>query len=161
MNQTFQKMKKLALLIIILFSSTFMYGQFDYEPSKKFPFGKANPKAPQQIKDYEALLGECNCKSIARKPDQTWADPVNMIWRWKYIMNGMGVQDETLKEDGTHSGSIRQYNKDSLHWNVHYYTSRRASNVLSVWNGNKNKEGNIVLYREQKSPKTEWKGFIV
>lgn len=144
--------KALFFFCILLFSVISVNAQFDYEPSKEFPFGKPNPKAPQQIKDYEALIGSCECKSIARKQDQTWAKPVNMIWKWKYIMNGMAVQDETLKEDGIHSGSIRQYDKDSLHWNVHYYTARRTSSVLSVWNGNKNKEGNIVLYRKQNAP---------
>ncbi|MFY0631281.1 MAG: hypothetical protein JXR05_12925 [Flavobacteriaceae bacterium] len=146
-------MKKTTLLyVIVLFTAASAYGQFNYEPSKEFPFGRPNPKAPQQIKDYKALIGSCECKSQARKPDQTWAKPVNMIWNWKYIMNGMAVQDNTLKEDGFHSGSIRQYDKDSLRWNVHYYTTRRASSVLSVWNGNTNTEGNIVLYRNQKAP---------
>jgi len=139
------------LIVIFLFFALPMVGQFDYEPSKKFPFGRPNPNAPKQIKDYEALIGSCECKSQARNPDQTWAEPVNMIWKWKYIMNGMGVQDETLKEDGIHSGSIRQYDKDSLQWNVHYYSARSASPVLSVWNGNK-KEGNIILYKKHNAP---------
>ena len=143
--------KALLTFFALLFTAVTMYGQFDYEPSKEFPFGRPNPKAPQQIKDYEALIGSCECKSQARKPDQSWAEPVKMIWRWKYIMNGMGVQDETLKEDGAHSGSIRQYDKDSLHWNVHYYTTRSTSPVLSVWNGNK-KDGKIVLYKDHKAP---------
>ena len=59
-------------------------------------------------------------------------------------MNGTAVQDETLKEDGVHSGSIRQYDKDSLRWNVHYYTTRATVATLPVWNGNK-KDGKIVL----------------
>lgn len=124
----------------------------EYGPSKEHPFGQYNPKAPKQLKDYKELIGVSKCKSVSRNPDQTWAKPVQMIWKWKYILNGNAIQDETLKSDGTHSGSIRQYDKDSLRWNVHYYTTRRASLKLPVWHGNKNEEGKIVLYRKQKSP---------
>lgn len=113
---------------------------------------KLNPNAPEQTEDYQQLIGECNCKSISKNPDRTWAEPVDMIWRWKYIMNGTAVQDETIKADGKHSGSIRQYNKDSLNWYVHYYASNVASPKLRIWKGNKNKEGNIVLYMDQKAP---------
>ncbi|MFY0604118.1 MAG: hypothetical protein JXQ93_09220 [Flavobacteriaceae bacterium] len=123
-----------------------------YTPTKKHPFGQYNPKAPKQLLDYKDLIGSSKCESISRNPDQSWAKPVKMIWKWKYILNGHAIQDETLKEDGTHSGSIRQYDKDSLQWNVHYYTTRKASLKLPVWNGNKNKEGNIVLYKKQKAP---------
>lgn len=66
-------------------------------------------------------------------------------------MNGTAVQDETLKEDGIHSGSIRQFDKDSLQWNVHYY-STNLSAPLSVWKGDKKENGTIVLYQPQKAP---------
>ena len=123
-----------------------------YVVSKENPFGKYNPKAPKQLKDYQDLIGECNCNSTSRNPDGTWAKPIKMIWRWKYIMNGMAVQDETIKEDGNNSGSIRQYNIDSLRWYVHYYTTKAATPKLRSWSGNKNNEGNIVLYLDQKAP---------
>jgi hypothetical protein len=145
-------MKKTILIFVtLLFITSSVFCQYDYEPSKELPFGKYNPAAPEQLKDYEALIGECKCKSVARKPDQTWAEPVDMIWRWKYIMNGKAVQDETLKADGRHSGSIRQYDKDSLHWNVHYYSSAATPAKLSTWHGNK-KDGKIVLYKDHTAP---------
>lgn len=123
-----------------------------YEPSEQSPYGQYNPEAPKQLQDYKDLIGISNCLSVTRKKDQTWADPVKMSWKWKYIMNGKAVQDETLKEDGRHSGSIRQYHKDSLRWNVHYYSSAGISATLPVWNGNKKDDGKIVLYRKQKAP---------
>lgn len=124
---------------------------YKYIETSKNPFGKYNPKAPKQLQDYKDLIGISDCVSTARKPNQAWGKPVKMSWKWKYIMNGMGIQDETIKSDGTHSGSIRQYDKDSLRWNVHYYTSRATIQQLPVWNGN-TKSGNIVLYRKQAAP---------
>jgi len=122
-----------------------------YETSDKYPFGRMNPEAPPQTADFAPLIGLCDCKSETRKADRTWAEPINMIWKWKYIMNGMGVQDETLKEDGKHAGSIRQYSKDSARWYVHYYTSAAIATRLSTWEGNK-KGDDIVLYKDQKAP---------
>ena len=136
------------LFLLISFSS---YSQYEYAPSKEFPFGRANPNAPKQIKDYESLIGACNCKSTSRNQDGTWADPVETTWTWKYILNGMGVQDETLKADESHSGSIRQYIADSSRWYVHWYSSKSPSTTFPVWEGNK-KDDKIVLYRERKAP---------
>ena len=144
-------MKHFILSFFVFFSLQLIFAQYTYEPSEKYPFGRYNPEAPEQTKDFEALMGECQCQSINRKKDQSWNEPEDMIWRWKYIMNGTAVQDETLKADGSHSGSIRQFDLDSLRWNVHYYSSAGITTPLPTWHGTK-KEGNIVLYRAQKAP---------
>jgi len=145
-------MKTKYLSILLLFLPFFTFSQYNFEPSTAHPYGLPNPEAPQQILDYAPLIGECDCKSISRKPDQTWAEPVAMTWRFKYVMNGMAVQDETLKADGKHSGSIRQFIADSTRWYVHYYNSGSPSTILPSWEGTKNKNGNIVLYRNRKAP---------
>lgn len=144
-------MKKILLLFSYLLFSVSLFSQNEYEPSEKHPYGQPNPEAPEQIKDFEPMIGHCNCKSTARKPDGTWAESQNMTWTFKYIMNGKGVQDETLKEDGAHSGSIRQFIADSSKWFVHYYASKSPSTRLSTWTGNK-KDGKIILYKDQKAP---------
>jgi hypothetical protein len=144
-------MKKSKSFILSLLISFAAFAQYDFDVSKAFPFGQPNPEAPSQIKDYEAMIGECNCESMRRNPDGTWAEPENMIWRWKYILNGMAVQDETLKEDGSHSGSIRQYIVDSSRWYVHWFSSKTPTPTFPVWEGDK-KEDKIVLYKEQTAP---------
>ena len=131
--------------------STPFFAQYNFEPSPEFPYGKANPKAPEQIKDFQPMIGLCNCKSITRNQDGTWKEPIDMNWKFKYIMNGLAVQDETLKSDGVHSGSIRQFSADSSKWYVHYYSSAKPSQTLSTWEGNK-KSHKIILYKEQKAP---------
>ncbi|WP_347175354.1 hypothetical protein [Polaribacter uvawellassae] len=150
-----------GFLLLFVFSISFLSAQetleMKYTTTKENPFGKYNPKAPKQLQDYKELIGLSKCESTSRNPDQTWAKPVNMTWEWKYIMNGMAVQDLTLKEDARHSGSIRQYDKDSLQWNVHYYSSAVTASPLQTWKGNR-KENKIVLYKKQNAPNGT-KGF--
>lgn len=143
-------MKSIFTLIILI--SALGFSQNEYSASDTNPYGLPNPEAPEQIKDFEGLIGKCNCKSVTRNQDQTWAEPVDMTWEWKYIMNGMAVQDETIKADGKHSGSIRQFIADSSKWYVHYYSSGAPTTSLPTWEGGKKENGNIVLYRDQKAP---------
>lgn len=142
-------MKHLYILFFISFTA---FAQYDFEPSTEFPFGKPNPEAPQQIMDFQPMIGKCNCKSETRNQDGSWIEPIDMTWTFKYIMNGMGIQDETLKIDGAHSGSIRQFNADSSKWYVHYYASKFANSKLPTWEGSKKEDGKIVLYRDQTAP---------
>ena len=141
-----------AITISLLLFSLTLFAQKEYEPSEAYPYGKVIPEAPEQTQDFQELIGLCNCTSTTRNQDGSWADPQDMTWKWKYIMNGMAVQDETLKADGKHSGSIRQFIADSSKWYVHYYSSGSPSTTLPTWEGNKDADGNIILYREQKAP---------
>lgn len=140
------------ILFLALFLMQICVSQSGNSTNSSHQFGKANPNAPEQIKDFEALMGKCNCKSVSRNPDQSWAEPIDMTWEWKYIMDGMAVQDETIKADGKHSGSIRQFIADSSKWYVHYYSSGAPTTTLPTWEGGKTNDGNIVLYRDQKAP---------
>ncbi|WP_298761806.1 hypothetical protein [uncultured Psychroserpens sp.] len=144
-------MKYLAYSLIFVFTIT-VHAQYEYDASEKHPYGQPNPEAPEQVKDFEAMIGTCNCKSTTRKQDGTWNDTEDMIWRWKYIMNGTAVQDETLKADGAHTGSIRQFVKDSSRWYVHFFSTKFPTTSLPTWEGNKTKDNKIILYRESKAP---------
>ncbi len=153
-------MKTNTLLLVFVFllfalqSSSICDAQNIYTnaPSIENPYGIPNQNAPKEILDYADLIGKCNCKSVSRISQTEWADTVAMTWEFKYIMNGMAIQDQTLKADGNHSGSIRQFNSDSSRWYVHYYSSSVAIPAMSVWEGNKNENNDIVLYKNQPSP---------
>lgn len=141
------------VLLLGLFHPIFNQStDYPYEPSPDHPFGLANPDAPKELLDWAPLIGECACRSVSRNPDGSWQDTVDMTWRFKYIMNGWGVQDETLKADGSYAGSIRQYIADSSRWFVHFYSSTGPTSILPAWEGNKQEEGDIVLYRDQTAP---------
>lgn len=149
-------MKRLISTITLLFT-LFFIGltqsiDFKFEPSSDHPFGLPNPEAPDQLLDFAPLIGECHCSSTIRSLGNDWSEPVEMVWRFKYIMNGTAIQDETLKSDSTYAGSIRQFNSDSSRWYVHYYSSGSSVATLPAWEGNKRENGDIVLYRDQKAP---------
>lgn len=148
------KIKSLFLIgCLSLFSLVTLAQEKNYNASAENPYGLPNPKAPQQVKDYAPMIGKCNCKSTKRNPDQSWAEPVDMVWTFKYILNGTAVQDESFKSDGSHSGSIRQYRSDSAKWYVHWFSSTSPSTSLPTWEGNLNAEKDrMVLYRDQKAP---------
>ena len=148
-------MKPIALFILIsIFNNQLIRAQdsnYAYAPSNEHPFGILNPDAPKEVGDYAKLIGECDCKSYVKNTEGGWAEPIDMIWTFKYIMNGMAVQDGTLKADGGHSGSIRQYLPDSARWYVHYFSQKALTPVFRVWQGGfKNNE--IILYNEQPAP---------
>lgn len=86
-------------------------------------------------------------------PQQKWADAVEMTWTFKYILDGLAIQDETLKADGAHSGSIRQFNEETGKWYVHYYATSSVTASLNSWEGGLNEQKDkIVLYKPQKAP---------
>ncbi|MEO0896840.1 MAG: hypothetical protein AAFY71_10605 [Bacteroidota bacterium] len=144
-------MKTFVISLVLLLSCMCLTAQYEYEASPKHPFGKLNPKAPASVGDYAPLIGSCACESVSRNKDGEWAAPVKMNWTFTYIMNGTAVQDKTLKADGGHSGSIRQYDSEKGLWYVHYY-STSPSATLQSWEGKKNEDGDIILYNEQTAP---------
>ncbi len=145
-------MKHFLLFSFLLFcSGAHLMSQYEHEPSSSNPFGLPNPEAPAEILDYQAMIGICDCISMRKGSDGAWGDSVEMSWEFRYILNGMGIQDLTLKADGLHSGSIRQYNADSSRWYVHYYSSASASARLGTWEGG-NRGDDIILYKDQNAP---------
>ncbi len=125
--------------------------KMDFIPNETIPFGRFNPAAPKEVRDYEEMIGICDCKSLARRSDGTWPDSVNMVWKFEYIFNGRAVQDRTFREDGFNATSIRQYDPDSSRWVVSYFSSNSANPSAPVWTGNRDKE-QMILYKEQTAP---------
>lgn len=141
----------LRFLCLLIPCVIFGQSETNFGPSPEYPYGKLNPEAPKETADFAPLMGLCDCVSTTRNADQSWGAPQKMTWKWSYIMNGFGVQDESIKEDGSHSGSIRQFIADSSKWYVHWYSNTTPSTVLPAWEGGKRGDS-IVLYREQKAP---------
>ena len=84
---------KNPILLLLLLCSSILFSQTEYEPNDQHPYGQPNPDAPQQLSDFAPLIGTCDCTSESRTADKTWAAPINMTWTFKYMMNGMAIQD--------------------------------------------------------------------
>lgn len=123
----------------------------EYEPSVTNPYGKLNPIAPKQVADFAPLIGTCDCRSLARNGDGSWPDTLDMVWKYKYIMNGTAIQDEVWRQGDRYAGSIRQYQPDSAYWVVTYFSYPSVSSNPGVWHGNKI-DGKIILYSPQTAP---------
>ena len=97
---------KIRCVLALFFTMTLATAQSEYEPSETNPYGLKNPNAPAELDDFKPLIGLCDCDSERINPDGTWAEPVKMTWKYKYIMNGMAIQDETLKAERCSSTPI-------------------------------------------------------
>lgn len=149
-------MKKTALIIVVFAILTscakkenaYHEKLTNNEPNKDYPFGKANENAPKEIKTFDQLIGLCNCKSVQYDRSGNPGDTVALKWRWKYILNGNGVQDDGWYGNDTIQSaftSIRILNPQTKKWQVPFFTPNMAR-PASIWHGGK--EGNnIVLKR--------------
>lgn len=143
----------ITLSVLFIFQLAAQSGSVSmiYEPSEDYPFGRPNPEAPAEIKDFSPIIGRCDCKSVQRNSDGSWQDTLNMTWQFKYIMNGTAVQDEVWRENGMYAGSVRQYQPDSAKWVVTYFSYPAVSTKPGVWIGQKVGD-EIVLTMPQKAP---------
>lgn len=117
------------------------------EPTKSHPFGKANENAPKEMKDFDLLIGDCTCKSVQYSAKGIPGDTIPLKWRWKYILNGNGVQDDGWYGNDTIQSaftSIRILNPQTKKWQVPFFTPNMTRNP-SIWNGGK--EGDKIILR--------------
>ena len=142
----------LVLIAITAWSFHACCQQGKYEGSIENPYGLLNPNAPVEVGDYADLIGRSSCHSIKRNPDGSWQDTVRMVWTFKYILDGFAVQDYSIKDDGTHTSSIRQYQPDSARWYVTFFPKINPPANPGVWSGNKEDNGDIVLYKPHPLP---------
>ena len=149
---------KITLITLLLTAGTMLsaWGQLapesmQYEAANHQPYGQINPKAPSQVADFDPMIGVCDCRSLSRNPDGSWQDTTNMVWQFKYVLNGTAVQDEVWR-DGNYASSLRQYHADSAQWIVTYYSFPFVAYKPGVWYGNKQEDGTIVLKQPQQAP---------
>lgn len=149
------KMKILSTIILISFSLSCQTSKKEILQSKKEPSEsseKIYQDTPNALLDFNALIGDCNCKSILRDQTGKWKDTINLKWTWKYIMDGNGVYDEGWYESKGkkhHFSSLRVYDTVNKHWYVSYFTPNLTS-IPETWVGGKIK-GDIVLKKQQKN----------
>jgi hypothetical protein len=150
-----KKKRSLMIVVFLCLSLSMAFGQsnidMQYEATKKHPFGQANPVLGDASTNWSEMIGKCNCRSLRRNPDQSWADTTDMVWEFKYVMNGTAIQDISWLPNNTYTSSIRQYHADKREWYVTFFGSAGVSNQPRTWEGIR-KDDQIVLFNDQTAP---------
>ena len=120
-----------------------------YDPSKNFEFGRINPDAPIETKQFEFLIGNFICKdSIVTNGKWKYS---TATWNSEYILNGYGIKD-TYRNDDYAATSIRFFNTKTNKWNVYFYGM--PGEHTGLWEGEK--IGNdLVMKQKRKGPNNE------
>ena len=114
-----------------------------YDPSPAFPFGRLNPDAPPQTKQFAFMIGEFDCIDRRRRKG---SDPWHVEhgkWNAAYYLNGMAILDRGYNETYAVS-NVRIFDPKAGLWKVTYFAPNEPS---GVWKGKK--EGrDMVLKRD-------------
>ncbi len=142
------QLNRLLFLFLLLFPMLALS-----QNSMQADYSKKHPEGLPQLDDYAEMIGRCQCESVRRDANGNWPDTVSMTWQFKYILGGTAIQDETWKEDGTYTSSVRQFNADSAKWVVTYFSSTTPSIPAGWWTGlERGEKDQMTLYRPQKAP---------
>jgi len=115
-----------------------------YAPNPAFPFGRMNPAAPRELKQFSFMVGEFDCIDKMRQKDGTWKF-FPAIWNAHYFLNGLGIQDEYWTPE-FFTSNIRIYDPKEALWKVTFFQMPRYQS--GVWYGVK--EGDKMVMRKGK-----------
>lgn len=106
-------------------------------------FGKVNPKAPKEIEEFGQFVGSWDCTISNLTKDGSWKED-KATWVWKYILNGMAIQDYWTNADlmGT---NIRIFDPKKNKW-INTWTENGNLIMSGLWDANKTENGNIELH---------------
>jgi len=121
----------------------------DYGPSSEYPFGRYNPNAPIELKEFEFMIGNFDrTDSLFDQKSGKWNVFKNNEWNTKYIMNGHAILDQSWNVDNQIAAS-----------NLRYYDTKKKKWVISWWSNNNNgtplvsegiKEGDQFIFRNER-----------
>ena len=112
-----------------------------FEVSKAYPFGRANPDAPPETKQFEFMIGEFDCRDRILNPQNNKWFEFSAFRRAAYILNGYAIQDQNWTPL-LNSTNIRSYNPKTKQWEVSYF--KYPNYYAGVWKGAMEGE-NMVL----------------
>lgn len=119
-----------------------------YEANEAFPYGRLNPDAPPETKQFDFMVGTCDCQDSLQNPvDGQWYS-FKTIWNAKYIMNGYAIQDVGWNPIFSPT-SIRVFNTSKQLWEVTYF--QMPNYQTGTWTGSKEGD-NMVMKKTTKGP---------
>ena len=118
---------KLMLLLIVVLVSVPAIAQKpapgwrgDYEPNATYPFGRINPAAPPETKQFSFMIGEFDCSDEIINPGTGKWVKMPAIWNAKYFLNGHGIQDQYWSPAFATS-NIRIFDAKNKKWKVTFF----------------------------------------
>lgn len=109
---------------------------------------KLNPDAPKETELLGQLAGVWNAEQSFINNDGTWGDKKShAVWKWYYILDGHGIQDDWITIDSLNNEiitgtNIRIYNPKEKQWYMAWIdkTNRRLATFTAV-----NDDGKVIM----------------
>lgn len=90
-----------------------------YAPEASHPFGRPNPDAPPELKQFDFMVGEFQCVERLLQRDGSWKER-RTIWSARYFMNGYAIQDIHWKP-GVTATNLRFFDAATGKWLVSWF----------------------------------------
>lgn len=122
-----------------------------YEPNQVHSHGAPNPEAPDELAQFDFLVGNFKCVDEISNLEGNTTELI-AHWSGRYILNGHGIQD-SYWNDRFSTTNIRVYDTTQSKWILSYF--RQPELRTGIWIGAV--EGaDIVLSRT-----FDWEGQVV
>ena len=139
--------------------------QDDYEANSAYPFGRLNPEAPSETKQFSFIVGVFDCKDRILNPaNGQWFD-MNAVRRAEYVLNGHAIQDKNYNNVLV-STNIRIFDPQKKEWIVSYFKApfgvgvwkgKFSGNKVELFQGNE-KSGSRLSFFNYSEKGYNWKG---
>lgn len=90
-----------------------------YEPDATHPFGRPNPEAPPELRQFDFMVGEFHCVDRVLQRDGSWNER-RTVWTARYFMNGYAIQDIHWKP-GVTATNLRFFEAATGKWQVSWF----------------------------------------
>lgn len=147
----------LSMIILIAFTCaiktqdapTIPSVSYEYEPAPGYPFGRLNPTAPPETKQFDFLIGEFDCDDRIMNPQNGQWFNMKAFRRAAYIMNGYAIQEGNWTPI-VNTAITRAYNPKTKQWEISAFQFPNFSS--GIWKGGK--EGENLVFRFTKGKTT-------
>lgn len=121
--------------------------QYDYEANETNPFGKQNPAAPAETKQFDFMIGSFECVDKIRNPADGKFYTLKARRGAEFVLNGYAIQDKNYTQLQT-STNIRMFDPAKKEWVVSYF---KAPFGIGVWRGKFDEKGVSLWKGDEKS----------
>jgi len=103
--------------------NTFTYWEIEYSRIDTASIhGSIHPDAPEELKQFEFMVGEFARQERRRNTDGSWGEWQAGEWNARYFMNGFGIIDESVNyETGVSTSNTRIFDPAEQRWKVTWF----------------------------------------